>query len=366
MELELYSAHINTTMQCNLRCKYCFVSHNPSRMTPDTARKAVDWLVAHKTSRQPLRVDFFGGEPTLEWPTITAAVDYGEERYPEQMRFGIVTNCTTLTPERIAYIARHKMIIRASYDGPHTQNKTRKTGAVGSRKQVERTIKALVAAGVRVGGAMTLVPGYTQYLFDNYTAISALGVRDIGINPVVSGYSRGYNEEDWANIDAQYDLLVDWLIEDRRRNNWQPTTACALLERNLHKIKQTAMRQPINRSDYACGACKHSLGIWPDGTIMPCHEMAPAVYPHWRLGSVVTGETFDMERRNSYLKEKYLDCADCGVGNCGHCRVRAFEVTGDEEGDIMDRCRYQRLLYEKAIRLWNGLVQAGADLTKVG
>jgi len=365
MELELYSAHINTTMQCNLRCRYCFVNHNPSRMSPETACKAVDWLVAHKAPGRPLRVDFFGGEPTLEWETIRAAVEHGEQHNPGQIHFSIVTNCTLLTPERIAYIAEHKMGILASYDGPLAQNDTRRTGLEGSRLKVERTIKALAAAGVHVNGAMTLVPGYTQHLFENYTAFAALGVRSIGINPVVSGYHRGYDEDDWRNIDEQYNLLVDWLIEDRRRNNWLPTTACSLLERNLPQIKRLAMRQPVNRADYACGACKHSLGIWPDGTIMPCHEMAPAVYPHWRLGSVLD-ESFDMERRNGYLNEKYLDCAQCGVGNCGHCRVRAFEVTGDEEGDIPERCRYQRLLYEKAIRLWNGLVQAGADLTKVG
>lgn len=346
----LKSAHLNITMECNFRCKYCFESHNKSYMNLSTAMKAIDFLDKVGVPDRQINLNFFGGEPLLNYEVITGTVAYANAKYPNRFNYGLVTNCSLLNDEIIKFLKEHNIGVLASYDGKITHDRFR---CGGTSELVEENIKKMLKAGLFVNSAMTLVPGETQHMFENFMSINALGVRAIAINHVVSGY-RQYDEEDFKNINEQYDKLLPVLIE--AKINGKNNVVCPLLERHLSGIKKKAMGRWKNPNTWACGACRGSLGVWPDGTIMPCHEMSPEVYPHWYLGNVNDG-TFNEEKRCEYQHETYRDCDLCEVTNCGHCRTRAFSSTGNEDGTVENTCRYQRLLYTKAIIMFNELAK---------
>ena len=120
-------ACLNVTNQCNLKCRYCFVNQNPERMSFETATMAVTYLYKNltaqreKTGNPQLKgtINFFGGEPLLEWPLIKQLTEWIEENYTDCFNLGITTNGTLLSEQIIDFLYEHKITPLLSMDGDY-------------------------------------------------------------------------------------------------------------------------------------------------------------------------------------------------------------------------------------------------------
>ena len=180
---------LNITDSCNLACKYCFVQQKPHFMTLDMAKKATDWLISNLEKRKELgkkdeqvNINFFGGEPTLLYEEIIVPlVLYGEEKYPNQIRFGITTNGTLLNKERIDFFTKHKIYLLLSIDGAkETQdfNRPQRNGE-GSFDLVEKNISYLLENKPNTTFRATLYQPTVKNLFENYRYAQRKGFKYI-------------------------------------------------------------------------------------------------------------------------------------------------------------------------------------------
>ncbi|MBP7401350.1 MAG: 4Fe-4S cluster-binding domain-containing protein, partial [Clostridia bacterium] len=220
----LHAAH-----DCNLRCRYCFAgtgdygTGSRCRMDLDTGRKAVDFLIRESGPRRNLDIDFFGGEPLLNWPVVTALTEYCEKRGAEEgknIRLTITTNATLLDADKTEFINRHMKNCVLSLDGrPETHDRMRPdAGGRGSYDKVAASIRRFVEER---GEREHYVRGtFTRHNLDfskDVLHIASLGVRQISVEPVVAPDGCGYElrAEDLLVIREEYDRLALAYVEAR-------------------------------------------------------------------------------------------------------------------------------------------------------
>ena len=148
-EPHIKSMCLHLCHDCNLRCRYCFAStgdyHTGHReMLPlETGKRAIDFLIETSGPRKHLDIDFFGGEPLLNWPVVVELVNYAEQRGEETnkvLRLTITTNAYLLNEERAHFLNDHFKNIVLSFDGrPEVQNHMRP--AAGGQDTYERTLR---------------------------------------------------------------------------------------------------------------------------------------------------------------------------------------------------------------------------------
>src|SRR5699024_10573525 len=116
---------LHVVHDCNLKCKYCFASQGDlggfkAYMTPEVGKKALKYLVDNSGARKYLEVDFFGGEPLMDFDLIKELVEYGDkiaEEKNKKFRFTVTTNGVLLDDEKIEYINEHIHSVAVSRDG---------------------------------------------------------------------------------------------------------------------------------------------------------------------------------------------------------------------------------------------------------
>lgn len=356
-ERPLSSAHILLTEDCNFRCRYCFVKHNPNRMSWDTLKAGIDWLLDHAGPK--FNICWFGGEPLLEWDNLVRGTVYAKEQGQSRgikVSCGAVINGSLVTPERAAKLAELDVSLLYSYDGPHVQEVLRG----GRVKQIEENLKLCLDAGIRLSVAMQVAAGHTGHIAEDFIRVEGLGVKAIAVNPVTHCWPA-HSEDDWANIERAWDRLSDYEFGKMMSGG---RCSYSQLHNQLESILRAAKGQDPKgkRIDYACGACKGSMAIDPEGNIMPCQQMTCAGgWERWKLGNVLTGE-YHPEVRDVFVSQAadaWADCKECGVIRCAPCRTINHGVNGDELERAEGTCRWQRTLFEAAIRLHNRLADAG-------
>ena len=347
-------AHVLLTDECNFRCVYCFHQKNPQKMTVQTATRAIDWCLSMCTKH--MHFEFFGGEPMLNWPVLTVAVQYGRMRAQETgktVSFGMVTNASMLTMEKAVYCKDNNIGALLSYDGPHTHDATR-----GHTRDVQAGMRNALAAGMRANIAMQLPAGHTKHLYENFVAIEQMGFRSIAINPVTHCYAP-YADEDWGNIVAGMKRIADHQYQ--RYATGQGATY-SQLSNQIEAMRNIAAMQgwtPHGR-DASCGACKGSMAIDASGNIVPCQQMPRGSgFDHYILGNVVDG-TYDPAIREQILQTRRLDvCSECPAVRCGSCRTINYWATGDEYEPCLESCMFQLKLLDVVSNLYNRLVSDG-------
>lgn len=353
----LSSVHILLTEDCNLRCAYCFVQHNPNRMDWRTLERALDWILEHGAPN--LHITWFGGEPLLEWENLVRGTEYvlnsprGQEL---KASCGAVVNGTLITEERARRLAELNVSVLYSYDGPHVQARLRG----GTAAMMDENLRVCLDAGMRVTVAMQAASGHTARLAEDFIHIDGFGVRGIAINPVTHCWPS-HTEEDWANIERAWQDLSDYQFD--RMMQGKPCSFMQLANQLDSVLRAARGENPKGkRTDFTCGACKGSMAIDPEGNIMPCQQMTCAGgWSRWKLGNVVTGE-YRPEVRARFVSEAaqaWADCKDCAVIRCAPCRTINHGVNGDELERAEGSCRWQRTLFTAAIKLHNRVVDAG-------
>lgn len=344
---------LHVSHDCNLRCRYCFASTGDfgtgrKVMDIETAKKAIDFVVARSGNRRNIEVDFFGGEPLMAMDTVRATVEYArsiEEKVGKYFRFTITTNGVLLDDENIEYINREMSNAVLSLDGrPEVNDRMRKTvNGKGSYEYILPKFRKLVAGrGTKdyyLRGTFT----HNNLDFSNDVIhMSEQGFRNVSVEPVVGEENCDYalKPEDLPKIMEEYEKLAEKL-RGREDVNF------------FHFNVDLAQGPCLIKRLRGCGAGCEYVAVTPEGDIYPCHQFVGN--PDYMLGNLYDG-SFDMEIShkfsclNIYTRE---ECGSCWAKfYCsGGCSASNLLVNSDIKKPNQVGCEMERKRLECAIAL---------------
>ncbi len=262
---------LNVAHTCNLRCRYCF-AHQGSfggereLMPSEVGRAAVDFLLQGSGGRHNLEVDFFGGEPLLNFSTVKDTIEYGERRAAEEgkvIHFTLTTNATLLNDSSVAYLREKQVSLILSLDG---------------RSEVHDRMRGKGTHATALAGIRRILAGYPEadyYLRGTYTRHNLDftadarhflegGFRRFSLEPVV-GLDEDYTlrEEDLPMLCAQYEELAETYLNHQRAGD--PFVF-------FHFQLDLAGGPCLSKRLRGCGAGSEYLAVTPRGDLYPCHQ----------------------------------------------------------------------------------------------
>ncbi|MHB9057524.1 MAG: thioether cross-link-forming SCIFF peptide maturase [Bacillota bacterium] len=348
---------LNLAHDCNLACRYCFAGQGPfggeRRLMPaDTARRAIDFLIAASGARRQLEIDFFGGEPLLDREVLFDVVPYAEKQAAgsgKAFRFTLTTNATPLTDEVIAFLNAHQVALVLSLDGRpavHDGMRPMRNGR-GSYEAVLDGVRRAVAS--RGGQDYYLRGTYTNRNLDfteDVRHLADLGFDRLSLEPVVGleGDDYSLGPGDLARAEAEYDRLTAYYLG--RLEEGRPLIF-------FHFELEDQNGPCLRKRATGCGAGHEYLAVTPDGELFPCHQFVGR--EGFKLGDVWRGvDRLDLVRTfassNVFTKEECRHCwarFHCGGG----CNANAHLINGDIAKPFAAGCRLQKKRLECALYL---------------
>lgn len=351
---------------CNLNCAYCFASQgrfhgDRALMSLETGRRALDFLIEHSGSRRNLEVDFFGGEPLMNWQTVKDLVAYARSREEESgkhFRFTLTTNGMLIDDDVIDFANREMDNVVLSLDGRkeiHDRLRVDYAGN-GSYDRIVPKFQKLVQArgGVRyyMRGTFTHAnPDFTKDLFH----MADLGFTELSMEPVVCAPDdpAALTAADLETVKGEYELLAKEML--KRRQEGRPITF-------YHYMLDLEGGPCIYKRVSGCGSGTEYMAVTPWGDLYPCHQFVGE--EAYKLGDIWNGVT------NTALREEFRacnayarpECADCWAKlYCsGGCAANAYHASGSIRGVYEAGCELFRKRIECAIMLQAALAEEEA------
>ncbi len=343
---------------CNLACQYCFADegsyngHPRELMSYEVGKQALDFLIENSGNRVNLEVDFFGGEPLMNFDVVKRLVEYGRSREKEagkNFRFTLTTNGVLLNDEIIDFCNKEISNVVLSLDGRkeiHDLMRPTRNGK-GSYDVIIDKFKNFVE---KRGDKSYYVRGtFTRNNLDfteDFKHMVDLGFKEISIEPVVSPDDCPYaiREEDIETICKEYDKLALDIIE--RHKAGKPITF-------FHYMLDLNGGPCVYKRLSGCGSGTEYLAVTPQGELYPCHQFVGI--EDFKLGNVYDGisktelvEEFKL--CNVYAKDKCKDCF-ARFYCSGGCAANAYQF----HGSILDAydigCKLQQKRVECAIMI---------------
>ncbi len=351
----LHMAH-----DCNLRCEYCFASTGDfggsrALMPFEVAAKAIDLILAKSGNRKNLEVDFFGGEPLLNFGVIKKVMVYAGEREKEfgkNIRFTLTTNATIMSDEIKQFINENIYNMVLSIDGRQEVNdKVRyRVDKSGTYSEILPTIKDIAESrnqtNYYVRGTFTR---YNLDFAEDVIHLADQGFKQISIEPVVAGEDKEYalRNEDVETICREYEKLAREYITRHKEGKGFDF---------FHFEMDLSNGPCVAKRVKGCGAGDEYLAITPEGDIYPCHQFAGN--EDFRLGNVSDSSInddmrLDFRNTNIFTKEKCKECW-CKFYCSGGCTANAWQFNGDisvpyELGCVLQKKRVECALMIKAV-----------------
>lgn len=342
---------------CNLNCTYCFASqgkyHGKDALMPfKVGKQALDFLIANSGSRTNLEVDFFGGEPLMNWNVVKQLVAYGREREKDsgkKFRFTLTTNGVLLDDEVTEFCNKEMQNVVLSLDGrKEVHDRLRKDYAGhGSYDKIVPKFQRFVQ---KRGDKNYYVRGtYTHNNTDFTTDIlhmADLGFTELSMEPVVCAPTDPYalTKNDLPTLFEQYELLANEMLRREREGRGFSF---------YHYMIDLAHGPCIYKRISGCGSGTEYLAVTPTGDFYPCHQFVGD--PKYIMGNVRDGVT------NTAMREKFRkcnvysrpECADCWAKlYCsGGCAANAYHATGDINGVYEYGCELFKKRMECAIMM---------------
>lgn len=349
---------LHVAHDCNLRCQYCFAATGDFSMgkrcllTFDVGKAAIDWLVAHSGKRINLEMDFFGGEPLMNFPVVKDLVAYGrslEERYHKKFKFTITTNALALDDEMIDFFNREMDNVVLSMDGrKEVHDRMRPTvNGKGSYELIMPKMKKFIKAR---GDKQYYVRGtFTAHNLDFAKDVIHLadeGFEQLSIEPVVTDPAVDYalREEHLPCILAEYEKLANIYYDRRKNGKWF----------NFFHFMVDLQGGPCLRKRLTgCGAGNEYVAVTPTGDIYPCHQFVGR--EGYLMGSVLTN-AFDSDIQKTFHDNHVLSkekCASCWAKFfcSGGCAANAHAAHGDIAKPNDMECEMEKKRLECAMAL---------------
>ena len=348
---------------CNLRCKYCFASTGDfgagRRLMPlEVGKKAIDFLIANSGERHNLELDFFGGEPLMNFDVVKEVVKYArglEKIHNKHFRFTVTTNGMLLDDDKIDFINKEMSNVVLSIDGRKEVNdriRTRVDGS-GCYDSILPKFKRLVE---KRGHDQYYVRGtFTKYNLDFAEDVLHFyheGFDQISIEPVVTDASNDYaiTEADLPAVFAEYERLAKIIIEHKKSGkSFNFFHFMIDLDQGPCAIKRLR----------GCGCGNEYVAVTPDGDIYPCHQFVGM--EEWKMGTVDTGIE-DKKRKENFAKANIYgkqECRDCWAKfYCsGGCNANNFQYAGDILKPYHLSCEMEKKRLECAIMIKAALAE---------
>lgn len=342
---------------CNLNCSYCFASQGKYHgdraiMSYEVGKRALDFLVENSGTRRNLEVDFFGGEPLMNFGVVKDLVAYArsiEKEKNKNFRFTLTTNGLNITDEVIDFANKEMSNVVLSLDGRKEVHDRFRVDLAG-RGSYDRIVPLFQKFVEKRGGKNYYMRGtFTHYNPDFLNDIKAmldLGFTEISMEPVVCAENdpSALTAEDRKIVKKQYEDLAKLMIE--RRNAGKPFTF-------YHYMIDLKGGPCIYKRVSGCGSGTEYMAVTPWGDLYPCHQFVGE--EKFRLGSVFEGVT-NLEKQNEfaacnvYAREA---CADCWAKLycAGGCAANAYHATGSVNGVYKSGCELFKKRIECAIML---------------
>ncbi len=342
---------------CNLNCEYCFASQGKyhgerALMSFEVGKRALDFLVENSGTRKNLEVDFFGGEPLMNFQVVKDLVKYArsiEKEKNKNFRFTLTTNGVLIDDDVIEFANKEMSNVVLSLDGRkevHDRYRVDYNGK-GSWETILPKFKKLVKA--RDNKDYYMRGTFTHFNPDFVEDIKEMlkhGFTELSMEPVVcpEGDKNQLTKEDIEVVLSQYEELAKLMLE--RKQQGKPFTF-------YHYMIDLKGGPCIYKRISGCGSGTEYMAVTPQGDLYPCHQFVGE--EKFKLGNVFDGVT------NTEITKEFMDCNVYAREDCkdcwaklycsGGCSANAYHATGSVRGVYKNGCELFKKRMECAIAL---------------
>lgn len=345
---------------CNLNCEYCFASQGKyssehkerALMSFEVGKQALDFLVASSGTRVNLEVDFFGGEPLMNWEVVKQLVSYArgiEKEKNKKFRFTLTTNGMLIDDDVIDFANKEMYNVVLSLDGRkevHDHLRKNYKGEGSYDIIVPKFQKLAQSRGQKnyyVRGTFTHNNvDFTNDIFH----MADLGFTELSMEPVVCSPSDPYalTQEDLPRLFEQYEILAKEMIKRKKAGSGFTF---------YHYMIDLKHGPCIYKRIAGCGSGTEYMAVTPWGELFPCHQFVND--PKYSLGNIWDGVTNTDLRDEFKLCNVYArpQCTDCWARlYCsGGCAANAYHASGNITGIYQYGCELFRKRMECAIMI---------------
>lgn len=348
---------LNIAHDCNLRCKYCFAGQGGygqwrMLMSFDVARRAVDFLIAHSGPRQHCEMDFFGGEPLMNWHVVQQTVAYvrqQEKKHNKIFKLSLTTNGFLLDKEKVKYLTDNHIALILSLDGRKEMHDRMRPGVhgEGTYDQILKNLQYCVAH--RDGEEYYVRGTYTRYNLDFTKDVLDMvdkGFPALSMEPVVGDPSEDYaiQESDLPRVKAEYDTLAKAFIQREEAKN-----PFFYFHFNMSLWRGPCLPKRLR----GCGAGHEYLAVVPNGDIYPCHQFVGR--EEYVVGNVFEGLK-NMKMMKEFRENHVLtkpECVKCWAKFfcSGGCHANNVTYAGSIKKPLHISCEIQKKRIECALMI---------------
>ncbi|WP_054741468.1 thioether cross-link-forming SCIFF peptide maturase [Cellulosilyticum ruminicola] len=346
---------LHVAHDCNLKCKYCFAGEGEyhghrSLMSIEVGKKAIDFIIENSKHRKNIEIDFFGGEPLMNWEMVKETVDYARQREKEtgkNFRFTMTTNGVLLNDEIIDYLNENMHNVVLSLDGRKEVNDNMRPTAngKGSYDIILPKFKKLVE---KRGNKQYYLRGtFTHHNLDfaeDVKHMTGEGFKEVSVEPVVAPNDMDYaiKPNDVETLCAEYEKLAKYIVTQIRQGDGFNF---------FHFMVDLEGGPCVHKRLAGCGSGTEYLAVTPEGDLYPCHQFVGI--PEFKMGDVNVGVTntemrSKFEKCNVYSKD---ECRSCWAKFfcSGGCAANSYNFHGDIHHVYEIGCELQKKRLECAI-----------------
>lgn len=342
---------------CNLNCEYCFASQGKyhgerALMSFEVGKRAIDFLIENSGSRRNLEVDFFGGEPLMNFDVVKKIVEYArsiEKKHNKNFRFTLTTNGVAINDEVIEFANKEMHNVVLSLDGrKEIHDNLRKTiTGKGSYDIIVPKFQEFVKKreGKNYYMRGTFTHNNTDFTNDIFH-MADLGFKELSMEPVVCKPDEKYalTESDLPILFEQYEVLAKEMLKREKEGN--PITF-------YHYMLDLEHGPCIYKRISGCGSGTEYMAVTPWGDLYPCHQFVGD--EKFCLGNIFDGVknkelVNEFKCCNAYARPECKDCF-AKLYCSGGCAANAYHATGSIKGTYEYGCKLFRKRIECAIMM---------------
>ena len=348
---------LHVAHDCNLRCKYCFADTGEfhgkrSIMTAEVGKKAIDFVIANSGKRRNIEIDYFGGEPLMNFGVVKEITEYAREQekiHDKNFRFTITTNGLLLNDEIKEYVNENMSNIVLSLDGKKETNDRMRYRIDGSGSYDNIVPKFQDIAESRnqdnyyVRGTFT---AKNLHFSEDVLHMADLGFKQTSVEPVVAPETEDYalTEEHIPVVFEEYEKLAEEYVKRRKEGKGFNF---------FHFMVDLDQGPCVIKRLSGCGSGSEYLAVTPEGDIYPCHQFVGN--EDFKMGNVFEGKLDEdiktsFERSNVYTKPKCQECF-AKFYCSGGCPANAYNFNKDINEPYSLACEFERKRVECAIAI---------------